>query len=362
MLQNIATPHNNTLIRHLKRESNINLNLWYEKESDLKYGWRNSITHEHQAANIYGSKINWKFLWQHLRDTESQHIVVGWGNLNTQLLTLFFVITGRKFFQWSDTPIPRKENFFGKFSRFLLYALLKFSKVHILATGKLAVSHFLNAGFSEEKVFNFPIFIETDYNIDSLKLEGRCLRRLCGIEEDAFLITSGSRFVFDKGFDLLLKGFSQIEASKRVNFHLLLVGKGEEESNLKHLVKELDIDQQVTWKSWLEFYDFQRWIAASEIFVQPCRFDAYGGTTLAMSLGVPVIGTYTSGAAADRIVSGENGFLYQAEDTDSLAKLMTLLWEQPQLRERMAASARNTALQWSPEKGAKRLLRLLESK
>ena len=127
-----------------------------------------------------------------------------------------------------------------------------------------------------------------------------------------------------------------------------------------NLVRELDLENLVIMKPWLEMSEFQSWIMSSQVFVHPARFDAYGGTTLAMSLGVPVVGTYTAGSAVDRIVSGRNGFLYQAEDTQSLASLLKLLLEQPDLRKRMGEASRKTALQWSPDKGVEILYRLLQ--
>ena len=104
-------------------------------------------------------------------------------------------------------------------------------------------------------------------------------------------------------------------------------------------------------EQWLEIDDFKALIANSDVFIHPARFDSYGGTTLGMSLGVPVIGSYGAGAALHRIKQGRNGFLYDAEDIQTLASYITLLYQNPKLKRRMGAVAYQTARQWHPQSG-----------
>jgi glycosyltransferase involved in cell wall biosynthesis len=75
-----------------------------------------------------------------------------------------------------------------------------------------------------------------------------------------------------------------------------------------------------------------------------------------MALGVPVIGSYGAGAAIDRIQQGRNGFLYDAEDIQSLANFITLLYQNPDLRRRMGSEALKTAQEWPPSRGVQILV------
>ena len=70
-----------------------------------------------------------------------------------------------------------------------------------------------------------------------------------------------------------------------------------------------------------------------------------------MALGVPVIGSYSAGAALDRIEQGRNGFLYDAEDIRALGNFITLLYQNPDLKKRMGEAAYQTARQWPPQRG-----------
>lgn len=61
------------------------------------------------------------------------------------------------------------------------------------------------------------------------------------IESDSFKIGSIGRLVDVKGFDILLRAFSGIEAK------LYILGEGKEEENLKALAKELNLNSRVTF-------------------------------------------------------------------------------------------------------------------
>lgn len=120
---------------------------------------------------------------------------------------------------------------------------------------------------------------------------------------------------------------------------------------LKRLATELNLVEQIVMEKWLAIDDFKALIANSDVFIHPARFDSYGGTTLGMALGVPVIGSTGAGAAVDRIEHGVNGFLYEATDTQALARIIRQLLTDPELRRRLGEAGRETALRWHPIRG-----------
>lgn len=63
------------------------------------------------------------------------------------------------------------------------------------------------------------------------------------IPEDEYLVHVGS-FSQPKRHDILLKAFTKI---KNKNIKLVLVGQGDEESNIKKFIKDLDIEQRVVF-------------------------------------------------------------------------------------------------------------------
>ncbi len=195
---------------------------------------------------------------------------------------------------------------------------------------------------------NLPIFVETNILPQSFHSQRNTIFSKYGINENSFVLSSGSRIVYEKGYDLLLRGLSSLSFRIRKNIKLFIVGCGEQLSSIMKLVSELMLNEQVIFVKWLEIEDFMSLIANSDVFIHPARVDAYGGTILGMALGVPVIGSTGTGAAVDRIDHGLNGFLYEVEDTLALANYIEQLYRNPRLRSDMAIQTRKTALSWPP--------------
>jgi glycosyltransferase involved in cell wall biosynthesis len=355
IIQDLATPHNNVLISKFKKYNNIKINLWYTKEVDKeRYPWTSNITHEHYKATLYGNKFNLKFLKYIILHPKEKYIVVGWMNNNTRLLHFIFFILRRKFNHWTDFPNPeinkfrRGQNIF----RSLSYLMLKYSKCNVFCVGKSTMDYFVQLGFKEDRIINLPIFVEVENELSS-KSSRRDICEKFNLPFDKFLIVGGSRLIYEKGFDLLIESIALINVQKRSNLFLVIVGSGTEKNNLNKLIKDLNLTDRVKLIDWMSIFDFKTLISSSDLFIQSSRFDSYGGTILAMSLGVPVIGSKESGAAFDRIIHGENGFLYNANDISTLSNFICILYDDPNLKNKFAYESLKTASKWPPELGAK---------
>lgn len=354
LIQDLATPHNNVLIAQFKGDARVQLKLWYALDQDQgRYPWTKKITHEHFLAEIYGTHFNWRFINYCLRHPEEKFCIVGWANNNTRLITLLFFLLRRPFNHWTDLPntVSCAKSPIKRLIRWLAYKILKHSNAKVFCVGVTSMNYFRQLGFGENRLVNLPIFVEVNEDLSSY----HSLRaRICGkynIKSDEFVLCAGSRIIHEKGYDLLVKAIAQLREDIRRNIKVIIVGSGESVPDLKKFIAELNLSNQIILEKWLAIEDFKALIANSDVFIHPARLDSYGGTILGMALGVPVIGTYQAGAALDRISQGRNGFLYDAEDTQTLANLITLLYENPGLRKCMGLEARKTALMWPPRRG-----------
>jgi glycosyltransferase involved in cell wall biosynthesis len=116
----------------------------------------------------------------------------------------------------------------------------------------------------------------------------------------------------EKGPDLLLDALART-ADPPATF---MLGAGAMEPELRHRAAALGLQDRVRFEGWRD--EPARWIAGASACVVPSRFDAWSQTAaLAMSLGVPVIGTAVEGLPA---VLGEGrGVLVAPEDPAALA-------------------------------------------
>ena len=96
LIQDIATPHNNVLIKYLNVSEEVEIKLWYACEKGVgQYDWSSDITHEICDATIYGNKLNWSFIKYCLTHPNERFVVVGWMNNNTRFLHFLFFLLMR---------------------------------------------------------------------------------------------------------------------------------------------------------------------------------------------------------------------------------------------------------------------------
>jgi glycosyltransferase involved in cell wall biosynthesis len=117
----------------------------------------------------------------------------------------------------------------------------------------------------------------------------------------------------EKGPDLLLEALARL----RTPAPAFVLGAGAMERDLRRRARRLGIEERVHFEGWRD--DPASWIAGASVCVVPSRFDAWSQTAvLAMSLGVPVVGTSVEGLPA---VLGEGrGVLVAPDDPAALAE------------------------------------------
>ena len=354
LIQDLATPHNNVLIAQFKNNPAVKIKLWYAvDQDDGLYQWTENISHEHFKAEIYGKAVNWKFIKYCLTHKDQKYFIVGWANNNTRLIILLFFLMRRPFNYWTDRPSnqPSDASIKKKVLRWVAYKILQHSNAKVFGVGKTTMDYFRVLGFPEARLVNLPIFVDVDHDLPAYHDERRAIFTNYQINLDDFLLSAGSRIIYEKGYDLLIEAIAILDQEVRRHIKVIIIGSGPRLAELEALTASLSLTSQIVFAKWLEIEEFKTIIANSDVFIHPARFDAYGGTTLGMALGTTVIGSYQAGAALDRISHGRNGFLYDAEDIQALANFIYLLYQNPELCKRMGQEARDTALQWPPRRG-----------
>lgn len=357
LIQDRATPHNNVLIEAFKANPEVKINLWYAEDQDKKIfadypKLGNDLTNEHFTSNLYGSSLNWRFIWYCLTNSNERFVIVGWINANTRLLHLLFFILRRPFNHWTDAPEEPKKNIkLKKVLRFILYKLLNLSNSKVFVVGENSKRRFIDLGVSEKKLVNLPIFIRSESDLSLYKKNKNQIYNQYLVKNNQFVISAGSRLVFEKGYDLLIRAIEILPKECKENTKVIIVGSGEEEEELKQMIADLNLQETIHIDSWLPMEKFKTLIANSNLFVHPSRFDSFGGTALAMMLGVAVIGSSKAGAAEERIVQGVNGYLYEPENISDLSNLIYKVYKNPELLKELSLAAHKTALEWKPERG-----------
>lgn len=144
-----------------------------------------------------------------------------------------------------------------------------------------------------------------------------------------------------KGVDILINAFihlqKQIPALK-----LYIVGSGEEQAPLQHIVAAAGLQDNVIFKGSINnelIFDF---LASVNFLVVPSRMDNLPTVVLeAFSAATPVIGS-NSGGIPDMVQDKHNGLLFEKENIIDLWEKMKILVVDDALRNTMAQNALST--------------------
>lgn len=140
------------------------------------------------------------------------------------------------------------------------------------------------------------------------------------INKDKFTFFSLALLTQNKGMDVLIKAFyNQFKGDRNVT--LRIGGDGSEHNNLKKLIDESGLEDQVILLGSLDRNEVAQEMNNCSCFVLASRYETFGVVfTEALSFGKPVIATRCGGP--EGIVDNSNGLLVDVDDTDGLSKAM----------------------------------------
>jgi glycosyltransferase involved in cell wall biosynthesis len=145
-----------------------------------------------------------------------------------------------------------------------------------------------------------------------------------------------------KGLHVLLKALTMVNCSWRLSIVGSFNTNYAYAKDLCRFTIENHINENISWLGRINDNDLKNAYANNDVFVLPSQYEGFGIVYLeAMGFGLPVIAT-TSGGAHEIVHDGINGYLIPPEDTKSLADKISLLAQNPVLRQNLAISARQS--------------------
>jgi glycosyltransferase involved in cell wall biosynthesis len=214
-----------------------------------------------------------------------------------------------------------------------------------------------------EAIERIPNCVDTVRFHPATAEEKQRLRRRLGLPADRRIVVFTGRLVSYKGLPLLLKVWRDLQTSRPDTLLLLVGGGGMDihncEDELRSFVREHDLGRGVAFSG--EVDNVQAHLQASDFFVFPTENEAFGISLIeAMACGLPAVST-TVGGVADILIHEENGLAVAAGDATGLRSALDRLLSDAELAERLAASARRSAVEdYSVERVVELYARLAE--
>src|SRR5437867_4851730 len=361
LLQDLATPHNNALVAALRSQyPDLRVVTWYGMRLHKLLPWKEPLggENDNHYCDTWPAKL--KLASRVLFRPSEKFMAVGYSTFGTRFLLLASWLLRRCFIYWTDLPVGNHQTLLRRWARAVIYRILKRRARPLFVVGDRANAFFVKQGFPAANVVNLPIFIELPEPMSDA--DRSAVRDKYKMPNDNCLAVAASRLDFSKGYDLLLQALRLLDSNVLRRLTVLIVGSGPEAERLRALVQELALDECVKFEAWLDPSSYAQVIGAADVFLHPARFDAFGGGTLyAMASGVAVIGSHGAGSAAERIIHGQNGFLYSPDDLQELAAHVAYVVTHPEERKAMGRQARQTAESWPPKRGAATIRAALEN-
>jgi phosphatidylinositol alpha-1,6-mannosyltransferase len=162
-----------------------------------------------------------------------------------------------------------------------------------------------------------------------------------------------SRLAKRKGHENVLNALPVV-VKKFPEIVYLIVGKGQEEANLKALAERLGIQEHVVFAGFVPDRELPDYYNACDIFVMPNIEDVNSTDSIegfgivfieANACGKPVIGGRSGGVENGAVVDKLNGFLVDPSDVREISEKILLLLNDPKLARSIGETGRTRVVQ-----------------
>ncbi len=171
-----------------------------------------------------------------------------------------------------------------------------------------------------------------------------------------------TRFLPRKNIDGLLRAYDVYRRNTDGEpWGLVISGSGETAKELRALEHSLKLDG-VVWTGFLQYEQLPACYGLASAFIHPAKAEAWGLVlNEAAASGLPILSSVNVGAAHELLRHGENGFLFDPESNQSMARAMTDIASlSDKERLDLGAASRRIVADWSPARFAEGLASALE--
>jgi glycogen(starch) synthase len=230
------------------------------------------------------------------------------------------------------------------------------------ADGVIVCSHYMRGhvadvfGIAEDRVTVIPNGIDPE---DLVAVDDLDALRARFAAPDERLILLIGRLVYEKGFQVALDALpSLIERLGGVRF--LVAGSGTHEAELKRQAAELGLMEHGTFMGWIGDDVLHSLYRIADLCVVPSIYEPFGIVALeAMASGCPCIVADTGGLR-EVVPNHDVGLRFRSRDPRSLARMMTRVLTDGDLRDRLVTEASEHVLRFDWADVARQTLEVYE--
>ncbi len=364
LFHKLPTPYNDMLFRALHSHPNLDLVVYHLWSSRWNRPWTVKLATGY-SNNYLKTRlgVDWNLAKRALVDRQSFFLVGDWAHAASIAVLLARILRQAPVSIWADTPQEwRRRPWLKRVLRraFLSWLLVRMDVV--FGTGQLAMDALVDMGAPRERVVNLPCFVDHQLPLtwsgDSAAREkSRAFRELVGCRDKGVVLLMAGTCIHRKGQDIGIRAFAACRETTNTDMGMIIAGDGPDRQRLEELARSLGVADRIAFLGWLDPEEMEAAYAACDIVLHSARWDPFPLVVLeGMSWGKVVIGSDVCGSVHDRIVHGVNGFVFPAEDIDTLTAIIKESVLQPQRRHEIGLEARRTAEAWPVERGVRTIV------
>ncbi len=356
ILADSVNPFNDFLFNNLHSSDSFEVFVYYRINTPSLYKW-NIEDNKKFKYKFYRSAfwIDFSVLKDIIINKNASYIQIGYNGLTNVFSILLLGLLKRKWIYWTDTPYP---SYFSGFKGKLRFYFIKFiynSVKVFFTTGISSIDFFVENGFNEYKLLNFPFFLDLNisYYYQSLGREIAMSKFHIKSEDYHFVFLMSGRLIKSKGF---CNGIKYLEWLKKrsIKCKLLIAGLGPDKQYLEELAHSIGVQDDVSFVGWLNDQDLDAFYKAGDFFLHMPEFDPFPTVVIqAMIYSKPVIGYTSAGTINDRVIDYANGLKINGLYDEAFFTLLTNVMENKHIICEMGKEARITAEEWPVQRGIK---------
>lgn len=224
----------------------------------------------------------------------------------------------------------------------------------VVAPSQIVVNYLQRIGVNSP-IVNIPTGVDLE---EFKEVNPTWLEENYEINPDDKVLLFVGRLGEEKNVTFLIKAFSDIQEAYP-DCHLVLVGKGPQENQLRKMCRKLKIEHKVTFTGVLPRQKIVHCYASADLFVFPSVTETQGLVIgEAKATGLPVVAIKAYGPA-EMVADGEDGILTEPSQSSFTGATLELLQNQA-LYEQMSKKASENVSKISAARCAERMLEVYQ--
>ena len=330
-----------SLIKYFNNKScDISIYPCFSKDSYIGENLKDSINDYLEIRNIGFLNILKYFfkISKYIKEHNIKYVHVSWGkDLLLGVLIKKLCRNNIKLIYYRQMKVTRKKHdIYHKF-------IYKNIDLVLVITEKLLseCKRFFPVDKSLIKLLRYGIKIPNQFTSTFLNSK-EDFYRYFNLDKSIFTVGIFSRVEDQKGQHLVLKALSNIKNNERIDLQLIITGHVMNEDyykKLKKYISDYNLECLVKFVPFLPYPDSMKAMSYLDITILPTYEETFGLVIAeSMIVGTPVIGS-KAGGVPEIINDGNNGYLFEPKNVDSLEEKILNLYLNKDLRNKLSKNA-----------------------